>query len=231
MTPKTLAPSKKRAKKSSSKSTRKASAPAKLDLRKQFKAVYHPTAKKVDIVDVPAIQFLMIDGSGDPNENPAFQDAIQALYSLSYTLKFMMKVETGTDWAVMPLEGLFFGPGGKPLDLAGVADKKSWQWTLMIAQPDEVTAEWLDAARKLVVEKKGIASAANVRLERFAEGRSAQVLHIGPYAAEGPTIQRVHQAIAVAGGYPTGRHHEIYLGDPRRTAPEKLKTIVRQPFA
>ncbi len=230
MTPKTLAPSKKGAKKSRSAPARKAPAPAKIDLRKEYKAAYHATAKKVDIVDVPAMKFLMIDGTGDPNTSHAFQEAVQALYSVSYTLKFMMKLEGGTDWAVMPLEGLWSCPGGAPLDL-GHADKSSWEWTLMVAQPNEVTPQWFEAARKAVVEKKGIPAAARARLETFKEGRSAQVLHVGPYATEGPTIQRMHQAIAVAGGYPTGRHHEIYLGDPRRTAPEKLKTIVRQPFA
>jgi hypothetical protein len=205
-------------------------AAGKLDWRKQLGALYAPSAREVGVVDVPALQFLMIDGSGDPNTSPEFRDAVEALYGVSYALKFMVKKRGGPDYGVMPLEGLWWADDMRDF-VRRYEDKSGWRWTLMIAQPDAVTAELFDEARRSVVERKGLAAAARLRLTTFREGPAAQLLHLGPYATEGPTIERLHRAIAERGARLTGKHHEIYLSDPRRSAPEKLRTIVRQPFA
>lgn len=189
------------------------------------KELYGPTAKEPSIVDVPEMHFLMIDGTGDPNQPGAFQDAIQALYSLSFGAKFMLKKE-GVDFRVSPLEGLWGSPSGF------VPNKKSsWRWTAMIMQPDSVTPSVLEKVRADAMRRKPLPALARVRLESFREGLSAQIMHIGPYAAEGPTIARLHEFIRKQGYRLSGRHHEIYLGDPRRSAPERLRTVVRQPVS
>jgi hypothetical protein len=206
---------------------------ASVDLKKTHKTLFSPPREPV-MVDVPELAFLMVDGSGDPN-GPGFGDAIQALYGASYTLKFQVKKEAPElDYGVAPLEGLWWVPGGlsDPRNGDVVIDKEKFEWTAMIMQPEVVTGERLERAVAELLRKKGNdapAALARVRLERFAEGRSAQVMHFGPYADEGPTIQRLHEFIAERGCRPHGRHHEIYLGDPRRCAPEKLRTVVRQP--
>jgi hypothetical protein len=187
----------------------------------------HAPAKKVALVEVPELQFLMVDGAGDPNTSQEYQDAIQALYSLSYTLKFMIKkAGTGSDFVVMPLESLWWsGPEGE-LD---VSDKNAWQWTAMVLQPDFVTDGLVEEARRQASEKKDVPALPKVRLESFHEGLAAQALHIGPYSEEGPTIERIHQFIRDSGYRPNGKHHEIYMSDPRRARPERLKTVIRQP--
>jgi hypothetical protein len=181
------------------------------------------------VVEVPELAFLMIDGHGDPNTAPEYAEALEALYAVAYTAKFALKrAPGGIDYAVMPLEGLWWTP-----DMATftTADKSAWDWTMMIVQPDPVTAEVVEEARATVARTKGLEAIARVRLERFAEGRAAQVMHVGPFAAEGPTIERLHAFIAERGLGRAGKHHEIYLSDPRRTAPERLRTILRQPVA
>jgi hypothetical protein len=177
------------------------------------------------MVNVPGMLFLMIDGHGDPNTSSSYQDALQALCALSYSLKFQIKRLSGSDYKVGSLEGLWWAP-----DLGAFA----WDWTMIIRQPDMVTEDLLADTIKQVQEKKGLPAAANVRLERFTEGRAAQILHVGPYSTEGPTIARLHAFIDDQGLTFDGRvqkHHEIYLGDPRRAAPERLRTIIRQPVA
>jgi hypothetical protein len=200
---------------------------AKLDLKKEFKHLYRPSAKEVVVVDVPDMKFLMIDGRGDPNTAQEYQDAIEALYAVSYTLKFKIKKgEAAVDYVVMPLEGLWWAE-----DMAdfSTADKDAWQWTAMIVQPDFVTQELVDEVVQEVREKKNPPALSKVRFESYHEGLSVQILHIGPYSEEGPTIEKLH-AFAESNGYQLrGRHHEIYLSDPRRTAPEKWKTVIRQP--
>jgi hypothetical protein len=177
------------------------------------------------IVDVPEFMFLMIDGAGNPNTAPAFQDAIQALYSLSYGIHFALKKE-GVESHVMPLEATFWIEGeGDFLK----AKPDQWRWTEMIMQPDTVSPALVEKVRAEILRKKPIGALARVRLEKFDEGKSAQILHIGPYSAEMPTIERLHDFIAEQGYKMRGKHHEIYLGDPRRAAPEKLKTAIRQP--
>jgi hypothetical protein len=203
--------------------------PVKLDLKKQLKHLYQPSAREVTLVDVPEMQFLELDGRIEPGESPGtspgFATAIGALYSLAYTLKFMSKqrVVDPVDYAVMPLEGLWTTPaGGADYQIA-----QEWLWTLMIAQPDHITPVMFEQAREDVRRKKASDRLDEVRLERFREGTSVQIMHIGPYADEPATIAKM-VAFAEAHGYGfLGPHHEIYLGDPRTAKPENLKTVLR----
>jgi hypothetical protein len=201
---------------------------AKIDYKKRLSEFYKASAKIPHIVDVPEMNFLMVDGQGDPNVSQEFQDAIEALYSLSYTLKFTIKKgESGVDYGVPPLEGLWWAD-----DMSAFKSgrKDEWKWTLMIMQPEFVTPELVDAAIEKVRVKKNPAALSKVRFESFSEGAAAQILHVGPYSEEGPTIEKLHAFIRDVGHEPAGKHHEIYLGDPRRAAPEKLRTIIRQPM-
>jgi hypothetical protein len=190
-----------------------------------LKALYSPPIGRPVMVEVPALAFLAIDGAGDPNTTPAYQQALEALFSVSYTLKFAVKKSRGLDFHVSPLESLWWAEGQDLL----AAPKSSWQWTAMVRQPDEVTAADVAAAIEAAAKKRPLPALPRLRFLRFDEGECAQVMHVGPYSAEGPTIERLHVFIAASGCGLRGKHHEIYLGDPRRAAPEKLKTIVRQP--
>ncbi|HEX7974572.1 MAG TPA: GyrI-like domain-containing protein [Anaerolineales bacterium] len=197
----------------------------KLDWKKDYKTLYFPPPDPV-MVDVPPMNYLMIDGHGDPNTSPAYQAAVEALFSLAYTLKFGIKKAAGIDYAVYPAEGLWW-----VADMAEFANspKSDWDWTMLIAQPEAVSAEWVERARAEALKKKGLPALEQVRFETYAEGRCAQLMHTGPYAAEAPNIARLHAFIAAQGYRRRGKHHEIYLSDYRRAAPEKLKTVVRQP--
>lgn len=198
---------------------------SKLDWKKDLKYLYGGAVGKMAIVDVPPMNYLMIDGKGDPNHSPAYQEAVEALYSLSYTLKFALKKD-GTEYSVMPLEGLWWAES--MLDFS-LGKKENWLWTMMIAQPECVTAAHVDETQTALVTKKGLAALDKVRFETYHEGTAVQVMYVGAYADEGPTIAALH-AFARENGFELfGKHHEIYLGDPRRTAPEKLKTVIRQP--
>lgn len=200
----------------------------KIDLKKQFKTLYNAPAKEPVIVDVPPLNFLMADGAGDPNSAQSYRDAVEALYAVSYTLKFMLKKrELAIDYAVMPLEGLWWTPD---MTKFSVNDKNAWLWTAMIMQPDFITQKLVEKACEEVFRKKNPAALSQLRWEKFEEGPSAQIMHIGPYSAEAPTIQKLHEFIKSSGRQLRGKHHEIYLGDPRKSAPEKLKTIIRQPM-
>ena len=199
----------------------------KLDLKKTLKYLYQPSAKDFGSVDVPAMNFLMIDGTGNPNTAPAYAEAMQALYTLAYTLKFKIKKELGVDYPVMPSEGLWWMDDMREFS---PLRKDEWKWTMMIMQPEVVTPPLFEQSRGEAVSKKGFPGLDRLRLERFHEGLSAQILYFGAYADEGPTITRLHQFIHTGGFALTGKHHEIYLGDPRRSAPEKLRTIIRQPM-
>lgn len=199
----------------------------KIDFKKELKHLYNPPAKKFSMVDVPPLNFLMLDGRGNPNTAPAYQEALEALYAVSFTLKFMVKQsEAAVDYVVMPLEGLWWTDDMRQFSLD---NKDLWQWTAMIMQPEFVTAELLAAALKQVERKKNPPALSKIRLEPFHEGLAVQIKYFGPYADEGPTIAAMHQFIADNGYRLTGKHHEIYLSDPRRTAPERLKTVIRQP--
>jgi hypothetical protein len=202
-----------------------------MDLRKQYKHLYQPSAKKFTIVDVPPLPFLMIDGAGNPNTSQDYRDALEALYGLSYTLKFGVKLgkygKKKVDYPVMALEGLWWMDDMREFS---PERKDEWKWTAMIRQPDIITPELVELARADLIKKKNPAAAAKIRLESFHEGLSAQIMYFGPYADEGPTIQRLHDFIHESGHQLRGKHHEIYRSDLRRTAPEKLKTVIRQPM-
>ncbi len=200
--------------------------PGKTDFRREHAALYTARAAPA-LVEVPELQFLMVDGAGDPNGSQDYQDAVQALFSVSYALKFAVKrAADGVDYRVMPLEGLWWVDDISRLSFE---DRSDWRWTVMILQPAVVTEELLAEAVKTSLVKRRLAAAGRLRLERVDEGRAAQVLHTGPYSAEQPTISRLHEFIARQGLAPRAKHHEIYLTDPARTAPERLRTILRQP--
>jgi hypothetical protein len=199
-----------------------------IDLKKDLKHLYQPSARDVVRVDVPAFRFLMIDGAGDPNTSPHYARAVEALFSVSYAAKFMVrKGPSGIDYAVMPLEGLWWSD-----DMASFVanDRTKWQWTMMIHQPPCADDDVLHAAMADVKRRTGLAAVDLLRLETFTEGPCAQTLHVGPFTEEGPTIQRVHDFIQERGAL-AGKHHEIYLSDIRRAAPSRWKTIIRQPMA
>lgn len=202
---------------------------AKFDVKKDLKHLYAPSAKAVSVVTVPPMRFLMIDGTGDPNTAPAYAEAVGALYALAYAVKFAVKGQSPeADYTVPPLEGLWWVPDMRDFN---VQDKSSWLWTMMIMQPDAVTADIVAAAVADVKRRKNPPALEQIRFETFDEGLAAQVLHIGPYADEAPNIARIHAHIQENGHALRGKHHEIYLSDPGRTTPEKLKTIIRQPMA
>lgn len=196
----------------------------KVDFKRTLRDLY--TAGSVPaLVDVPRLQYLMIDGHGDPNTAEEYRQAVSALYSVAYAARFALKRAGVLDYGVMPLEGLWWAPD---MTRFSVDDKAAWQWTMMIMQPAGVTVQvYADAKGKAAT--KGSAAVDRVRLEAFDEGRAAQVLHRGPYSAEGPTVAALHAFIAEQGMALTGKHHEIYLSDPRRSTAEKMKTIIRQP--
>ncbi|WP_245578817.1 GyrI-like domain-containing protein [Cucumibacter marinus] len=197
----------------------------KVDFKKTLKHLYMPSAKAFEIIEVPKMQFLKVDGAGSPG-GPAYAKAVEWLYSVSYPVKFMSKKELGRDYGVAPLEGLWWA---EDMDAYITGDKDQWEWTMMIMQPDWITPEMVEAG---IVKAKGKLGdpPASLRLEPYDEGLSVQIMHIGPYSEEGPTIAKLHHEFLPANGLTeTGHHHEIYIGDPRRTAPEKLKTVLRQP--
>ncbi|MBI5094173.1 MAG: GyrI-like domain-containing protein [Candidatus Hydrogenedentes bacterium] len=198
----------------------------KTDLRKSLKHLYTASQKAPAIVDVPALNFLMVDGQGDPNTSLEFHQAVEALYSMSYTLKFSIKKsDPKKDYKVMGLEGLWWMDG-----VIDMHKKELWKWTVIIAQPDVVTPKWVKTAADDLAKKKNPPALGKVRLERFSEGQCAQILHVGPYSAEGPTIAKLHEYVQAQGYRLRGKHHEIYMSDARRVAPEKLKTILRHPI-
>ncbi|MFQ5614887.1 MAG: GyrI-like domain-containing protein [Anaerolineales bacterium] len=199
---------------------------SKIDPKKELKHLYRPSAKKIVVVDVPPMNFLMIDGHGDPNTAQEFQDAVEALYPVAYALKFMSKKEKGMDYVVPPLEGLWWVEN---MEEFTTEDKSAWEWTVMIMQPESVTPKMFEEALKQVEKKKNPPALSKIRFESFHEGLSVQIMYVGPYSEEGPTIEKMHDFIEENGYALSGKHHEIYLSDPRRTAPEKLKTVVRQP--
>jgi hypothetical protein len=200
---------------------------AKLDMKRELKELYAPSAKEISVVDVPALNYLMVDGKGDPTVAQAYKDAVEALFSLSYALKFKIKKEKGMDYTVMPLEGLWWVPDMREFS---TSNKGAWLWTMMIMQPKLVTAESVKQVTAEIGKKKELAALPRVRFETLTEGLAAQILYVGPFADEGPTIQKLHDHIHATGHQLHGKHHEVYLGDPRKTAPAKLRTVIRQPM-
>jgi hypothetical protein len=200
----------------------------KIDLKKDLKQFYTASQDHIALVEVPPLHFLMAEGQGDPNTSPAFQQAAETLFRLSYTLKFMLKKEQGLDWTVMPLEALWWAD-----DMAAFTEDRrdEWKWALMILQPDFVTKETVALALELAQNKKNAPPLYAISFGRHTDGASAQVLHVGPYTAAAATIERLNRFIREKGYHFGGKHHEIYLNDPRRTPPGKLKTILRQPIS
>ncbi len=205
--------------------------PVKIDFKKKLKHLYNPSATEVVFVEVPEMQFVMIDGQGDPNKSQEYMDTFPALYPVSYQLKFMSKAQ-GKDYVVPPPEGLWWADEMTDF-LEGRKDK--WKWTMMMMLPDFITKDMFEEVIKLIKEKKSDLPPgfSKLRFETYHEGKAAQILYIGPYADEHPTIIKIHKFIEAQGGTFDGhkqKHHEIYLSDPRRTKPERFKTVIRQPF-
>jgi hypothetical protein len=197
----------------------------KTDFKKLFKELYNPRKSYFHLVNVPPMNFLMIDGKGDPNKSVDYQDAMAALYTLSYGLKFALKSQ-GYDHVVPPIEGLWWMEN---MEEFSFTNKDMWAWTMMIMQPEWINQEWVERVRKNARGKKDNPFIDKVRYERFYEGLSVQFLYTGAYADEAPKISEMHKFILSNGYKSNGKHHEIYLGDPRKTSPERLQTIIRQP--
>jgi hypothetical protein len=200
----------------------------KLDLKKENKQLYNPSKIEPSIVDIPEFKFLMIDGTG--LLSTGYKNSIQVLFGVSYKIKFSVKKEKGIDYGVMPLEGLWWAD-----DMADFekGEKEKWLWTLMIRQPDFIKEGDVKKAVMEFKNKNDIKEIENLRYEKYCEGVSAQIMHIGPFSEEHENIMRIHELIKTNGGKFDGcvnKHHEIYLSDIRKSAPEKLKTILRQPF-
>lgn len=199
----------------------------KVDPKKELKQFYRASSGRIAQVEIPAFRFLMVDGQGDPNTSPEYAQAVEALFSVSYTAKFMVKKgPQEIDYSVMPLEGLWWADD---MSAFAAGDRSNWKWTMMIMQPRFVADEVIEAAVAAVRRKKQLPGLDKLRLEEFAEGRCAQVLHVGPFSDEGPAIASLHSFIDARSGL-TGKHHEIYLSDIRRADPKNWKTIIRQPM-
>jgi hypothetical protein len=214
-----------------------------LDLRGQHRSLYNPSSKSPQLVDVPELQFLMLDGGIEKGETPgtssAFREAIQALYGGAYTLKFMSKRRKthAVDFPVMALEAIWWVEDGQ----FDITQPGNWRWRAMIMQPEHITADMMNEALEKLRDKKPSPALDRLRLARYREGLSVQMIHIGPYATEPATVAQMrafveehgleerHDRVKRRGGLDVYDHHEIYLGDPRRSAPEKLKTILRHP--
>jgi hypothetical protein len=198
-----------------------------IDLKRTYREHYTASDRPMT-VDVPRRPYLMIDGEGDPNTSEAYQDAVAALYPLAYGLRKAIKHATDIAYAVMPLEGLWWVDD---MSRFALDDKSDWQWTAMISQPEEAILELAAEVLPLVTAKKRLVAGSAARIELFGDGLAAQIMHHGPYADEAPTIEGLHRFIDDEGYNFSGKHHEIYLTNPRRSAPAKNRTIIRQPIA
>lgn len=200
----------------------------KIDFKKELKRLYQPPKSDFVLLEIPAMRFLMIDGSGDPNTVPAYRAAVEALYSVAYKLKFMSKKDLGRDYTVPPLEGLWWATDMEVFTQR--RDKSQWHWTMMIMVPEWISNDMVERAQAAATEKKELSALPAMRFENYDEGLSVQIMHVGPYDDEGPILERMHKEFLPAHNLTFGgKHHEIYLSDPRRVSPEKLKTILRQP--
>ena len=198
----------------------------KTDLKRSI-AAYTAPRGSFEIVEVPPMRYLMVDGRGDPNTSEEYGEAVAAVFGVAYKLKFASRSELGRDYVVMPLEGLWWSD-----DMATFTserDKSRWSWTMMSLVPEWIDTGLFERARAAVAAK-GAPAVQWLRLSELVEGRCVQTLHVGSYDDEAPVLAEMHDRfIPDAGLRMRGRHHEIYLADPRRTAPEKLRTILRQP--
>lgn len=203
----------------------------KIDFKKELKKFYNPPDDVVTAVDVPSMNFCMVDGKGDPNTSSESRNAIEALYAVSYALKFMIKKgEIAIDYGVMPLEGLWWSDD---MSTFSVEDKSNWKFTYMIMQPSFVTEEMAALAIIEVGKKKKLNALSKVRFQCFEEGKAAQIMYVGPFSEEKPAVEKIHAFIREHGYAFNGlkeKHHEIYLSDIRKAAPSKWKTVIRQPY-
>ncbi|MCJ7700023.1 MAG: GyrI-like domain-containing protein [Anaerolineales bacterium] len=200
---------------------------SKVDFKKELKQLYAPP-KKFVVVDVPKMQFLKITGHGDPNTAQEYQQAVEALYAAAYKIKFLSKKELGMDYVVPPLEGLWWADDMEAF--TKLRDKTQWDWIMMIMTPDWIKESLYEAAVEQVRKGKDPAALNKIRLESYQEGLSVQIMHIGSYDDEAPILAKMHTEFIPKNGYvEDGKHHEVYLSDPRRVPPEKLKTVLRQP--
>lgn len=197
-----------------------------IDFKKEYKSLYHPSDKEAVLIKVPPMNYLMVDGAGNPNTAREFKDAVKVLYGLSYALKFQLKKMGTANYMVMPLEGLWWTDRMSEFNMN---DKEKWKWTLMIMQPGFVTEDLFKGTLEQVKVKKDLPDLDMIRLSSLDEGMSAQIMHVGPYSTEEATIEKLHSFIKEKGCLPNGKHHEIYLSDPRRTNPDRMKTVIRQP--
>ena len=202
----------------------------KTDFKKALKQLYAPSARDFTVVNVPEMQFLMIDGHGNPNTAKKYKEAVEALFGVAYKIKFASKQKLEKDYTVPPLEGLWWADD---MDTFTVnQDKDAWDWTMMIMQPEWITPELFENAVADVQKKTGLTGLEAIRMERYTEGLSVQILHIGSYDDEAPVLHKMHHQYIPDNGYTmNGKHHEVYLSDPRRVSPDKLKTVLRQPVA
>ena len=199
---------------------------SKFDFKKDMKPLYNPPKGKFTIVDVPPLNFIMGDGDGNPGNNPRFQGLTEAMYGLAYTIKFKCKA-LGKDFVVAPMQGLWWADDMKAFSQGR---KDDWSWTLMMAMPEWVNSEMIEESRQEIAQKKDLPALPDLRFENYHEGLSVHTMYLGAYADEGSTIAAMHQFAEEQGYALRGKHHEIYIGDPRRNTPEKLKTIIRQPI-
>jgi len=198
----------------------------KVDFKKTLKPLFNPP-KKFTIVDVPEMQFIMVDGHGDPNTAQEYKEAVEGLYAVAYKIKFISKKSLDKDYVVPPLEGLWWA---EDMETFLTREKSAWRWTMMIMTPDWITTKIFDEAIVQVRKAKNPTALDKVQLKKYHEGLSVQIMHIGSYDDEGPTLAKMHDIFMPKNGFvENGKHHEIYLSDPRRVAPEKLKTVLRQP--
>lgn len=197
------------------------------DVKRELRRCYAPRNTDWELVEVPEQRFIAVDGRGDPNTCVEYTQAVEALYAVAYTLRFTSKRAMGREFTVAPLEGLWWADDPEAFRTRA---KDSWRWTMLICRPNWITADMIEDAKHAAQAKKDRAAITQVRPATLHEGTSAQVLHIGPYDDEGPVLSRLHNEYLAANGlHMCGLHHEIYLSDPRRTATEKLRTILRQP--
>ena len=205
--------------------------PTKIDFKKTMKEFYQPNSKEVVLVDIPEMKFLMIDGIGSPGDSKEYQDALAVLYPIAFKTKFLSKAK-GKDYVVPPLEGLWWADNMNDFT---EGNRNKWKWTMMIMIPEWISLDMINEAILKTREKKPELSELlpKLRLEKYKEGKAAQIMHVGPYSEEGPTVQKVHDFILKEGGKLDGlktKHHEIYLSDPRKVNPATMKTVIRQPF-
>lgn len=199
----------------------------KIDFRKALKTLYDPPKGRFVTVEVPPLDYFMVDGAGDPNSAAAYAQAVEALYSASYTLKFMSKKDLGRDYVVPPLEGLWWAADMRTFI---TREKGKWSWTMMIMVPEFIGAGMAGRAVEAARKKNALPALDLLRFERLEEGLCVQTMHVGSYDEEGPVLKALHEEFLPASGLKeTGKHHEIYIGDPRKTEAARLRTVLRQP--